>query len=331
LADNGAFNLVTLFVDPIFISSVILSADPSIVETEGTSKIAADVITNLNTPPPDGTTVNFTTTCGSVLPFGQTTDGRAEADFTAPATEGTCFVTGSVGGVSGSVSVRVTTELTINPSTIGVDGSTGAVVPFTISGGIGSYTTTSSDPINAFNDNGAGGGTAGDGIKNGTEGGIWTGSSINVTVPVGASGSVTLNVQDSDGNTVSATITITAAGALAISPASVDITDACSFQTLIFQITGGIPGYTVSSSSIAFNDDGAGGGTAGNGTMDGGEGGSWTVASDGDSFTVTLPADAIPGFSALPDVTPVILTVQDNNGNITTGTINITNNTTACP
>ncbi|TNF56192.1 hypothetical protein EP227_01060, partial [bacterium] len=51
LADNGAFNLVTLFVEPVFISQVILSADPSIVDTEGTSTITADVITNLNTPP----------------------------------------------------------------------------------------------------------------------------------------------------------------------------------------------------------------------------------------------------------------------------------------
>jgi hypothetical protein len=246
LADNGAFNLVTLFVDPIFFSSVTLSADPSIVDIDGTSTISADVITNLNSPPPDGTTVNFTTTCGSVEPFGQTTDGRAEVDFTAPSTDGTCFVTGTVSGVFDTVGITVTTDLVISPSSIGVDGAIGAVVPFTISGGIGPYTTTSTNPNDAFNDNGAGGGIAGDGIKNGSEGGIWTGSSINVTVPAGASGpSVTLNVQDSAGNTVSATITITAAAALIVAPTAT--TAGCGGVPVPFNVSGGVvgSGYTV--------------------------------------------------------------------------------------
>jgi hypothetical protein len=248
---NGltVFNIVTLFVDPIFISSVILSADPSIVETDGSSTISADVITNLNTPPPDGTTVNFRTTiCGSVEPFGQTTDGRAEVEFTAPSTEGTCTVTGSVGGVSGSVSVRVTTELTINPSTIGVDGSTGAVLPFTISGGIGPYTTTSSDPTIACNDAGE---DAFNDCNDPLDSSIWTGSNITVTVPAGTPpGSVTLNVQDSDGNTVSATITINGgAGLLTILPANQTISIAAipvgiGVALPAFNITGGTPPYT---------------------------------------------------------------------------------------
>jgi hypothetical protein len=308
LADNGAFNLVTLFVEPIFISSVILSADPSIVDTEGTSKIAADVITNLNTPPPDGTAVNFTTTCGSVVPFDQTTDGRAEVDFTAPSTEGICTITGTVGGVSGIVSVRVTTELVINPSTIGVDGATGAVVPFTISGGTGPYTTTSSDPNNAFNDNGAGGGTAGDGIKNGSEGGIWSGSSINVTVPAGASGSVTLNVQDSDGNTVSATITISAPAALSVLPATV--TAGCGGVGVPFSVSGGVvgPGYSIASLNP----------TAATVSPS-------TVTADPGTFTATTALCA--ALPPAPSSTPVSITVTDNNTPpaVVTVTLTVTN------
>jgi hypothetical protein len=313
-ADNGAFNLVTLFVEPVFIDRVILSADPSIVDTGGSSTISADVITNLNTPPPDETTVNFRTTCGSVEPFGQTTDGRAEVDFTAPSTEGTCTITGSVAGVSGFVSVRVTTELTINPSTVGVDGSTGAVLPFTISGGIGPYTTTSSDPINAFNDNGAGGGTAGDGIKNGTEGGVWTGSSINVTVPVGASGSVTLNVQDSDGNTVSATITITAAAALSVVPAAA--TAGCGGVPVPFTVSGGVigTGYTV----VSLNPTAA--------LITSPPGG--IVTADPGMFTATTQI-CIPPLPAppLPPSTPVSITVTDNNTPpaVVTVTLTVTN------
>jgi hypothetical protein len=312
LADNGAFNLVTLFVDPIFISSVILSADPSIVETEGTSKIAADVITNLNSPPPDGTTVNFTTTCGSVLPFGQTTDGRAESDFTAPSTEGTCLVTGSVGGVSGFVNVIVSSTLSVLPSSQTVSGASSTTVTFTIAGGVPSYSVFTSDP--AFPPSPS---TV-----------TFNGGTFSVTIPAGTPATtVTYTVRDSAGEEATATLVVEAAGVLAISPASVGITDGGSFQNILFQVTGGVPGpgYTVSSSNptIAFNDNGAGGGTAGNGIMDGTEGGSWTVINDGDTFTVTIPANAIP--DAVTVVTPVALTAQDNASGVATATINITN------
>jgi hypothetical protein len=239
-ADNGAFNLVTLFVEPIFINRVILSADPTIVDAEGSSTITADVMTNLNTPPPDGTTVNFVTTCGSVEPFGQTTNGRAEVEFTAPSTEGVCTITGSVAGVSGFVSVIVTTDLIINPSTIGVDGTNGAVLPFTISGGIGPYTTTSSDPTSACNDAGE---DALNDCDDPLDSGIWTGSNITVTVPAGTPpGSVTLNVQDSDGNTVSATITINGGAAAPLSVEPATATAGCDGVNELFTVSGGVVG-----------------------------------------------------------------------------------------
>jgi hypothetical protein len=70
-ADVGAFNLVTLFLEPVFVQSVTVSANPSSVASGGTSTITARALTNAGTPVPDGTTVNFTTTNGGVDPFAQ--------------------------------------------------------------------------------------------------------------------------------------------------------------------------------------------------------------------------------------------------------------------
>jgi hypothetical protein len=314
LADNGAFNLVTLFVDPIFINSVTLSADPSIVETDGTSTIAADVITNLNSPPPDGTTVNFVTTCGSVLPFGQTTDGRAEVDFTAPSTEGTCTVTGSVGGVSGSVNVIVSSTLSVLPSDQTVSGASTTTVTYTIAGGVAPYSVFSDDPT----------------LLPSPSTVTFNGGTFSVTVPAGTPATtVTYTVRDSAGQEATATLNVEAAGVLAISPASVGITDGAASQNLIFQITGGVPapavpgpaGYSVSSSipAMACNDGNSDGDCVDAGIDDG----TWQVLNDGDTFTVTIPADAISGTGT--EVVPVILTAQDSASGVATATINVTN------
>jgi hypothetical protein len=288
-ADNGAFNLVTLFVEPVFISSIALTANPAIVDIEGTSAITAAVTTNLNAPAPDGTVVSFTTTCGAVEPLAQTTDGVAEVQFTAPSSDGICTVTGTVSGVSDSVGITVTSDLRITPETQGADGGNGQVLSFTISGGLAPYTTASTDPTSAFNDNGAGGGTANDGIRNGTEGGIWSTSSISVTIPAGTpSGTVTLNVQDSLGDTVAATITITGAGVLTVTPPGpLDI--ACGGLAANFTITGGLPPYSVTSLDPLV-------------TISGGP-----FTSSGDQFTATTAACAGAGL-----ITPVNVVVQDN-------------------
>ncbi len=231
VAENGAYNIVALTVEPVEIASVSVSANPISVDSGGTSTITAYVETTAGTPAPDGTSVNFTTNNGGIDPFSTTTDGIAEATYSAPdipaGTTATARITASAGGQSGTVTVTIvgpeptppptptptpTPELVIVPGAVTVLGAAPFdVITFTISGGTPPYTVTSSSPANAFNDNGAGGGTADDGILNGSEGGLWTNitSTVNVTVPAGAAaGAVTITAYDSAGESDSATITI---------------------------------------------------------------------------------------------------------------------------
>ncbi len=245
----GAFNLVTLFLHPVFVQSVTVSANPPSVASGGTSAIAAQALTNAGTPVSDGTTINFSVTQGKggVEPFAQTTNGIATAQFNAPtlaagAGNETDRITASVGGQpvpppSTTVTVIApaaptptptpTPALAINPPTASSIVGICATFTFTITGGTPPYTTSSSNINRAFNDNGTGGGTAGNCVRNGGELGIWSGSSITVTVPAqpictapntpprcttpggtATAGTVDLNVSDSAGGTAKATITI---------------------------------------------------------------------------------------------------------------------------
>ncbi len=115
LADIGAFNIITLFLEPVTISRVSVSANPNIVESGGTSEIIAVVTTTAGTPTPDGTTVNFRILSGvgvGIDPFGQTTEGVATATYTAPALEEggsdqTVTVEASVGSKKSTVQITV--------------------------------------------------------------------------------------------------------------------------------------------------------------------------------------------------------------------------------
>jgi hypothetical protein len=112
VADNGAFNIVTLFLQPVTISSISVSANPNVVDSGGTSSITAYVKTTAGTPAPDGTTVNFSTNIGGIGPFSQTTNGVAEGTFTAPTLEAgglnqTATITAQVGGKIATVPVTV--------------------------------------------------------------------------------------------------------------------------------------------------------------------------------------------------------------------------------
>ena len=102
VADNGAANMVSLFLNPVIVSNVNVTANPSVVAPDETSAITASVLLNTGGLAPDGTTVSFITSCGTVTPFAQTTDGVAEAEFTAPSTASTCTITATAGGVSDS-------------------------------------------------------------------------------------------------------------------------------------------------------------------------------------------------------------------------------------
>ncbi len=307
-ADNGAAGIVTLFLEPVIIDTVSMSANPGQVEPGGTSDITAFVTTNLSGIAPDNTAVMFTTTCGSVTPFGLTTNGSAPATFTAPLAEGSCTITGTAGSQSGSVDVIVSAALSVLTATQTINGTTGGTATYTIFGGTPSYDIFTSNPLfpPVPTTVGASGGT------------------FSVTVPAGtASTTVTYTVMDAAGATETATLVIIGPGALAITPDNYDLTDGLSPQTFIFQVTGGVPNYTVTSGSpgVVFNDNGAGGGTAGDGIINGTEGGVWILTTDGELFTATVPANAVP---PLAD-TVVTLQVTDSGASApVTATLTIT-------
>lgn len=228
-ADVGAFNMVTLFLNPVSINTVTVHANPQTVASKGTSKIKAYVTTTAGTPAPDGTTVTFTVSGGGGIdPFSQTTNGwTGEITFTAPevTSDTTATVTASVGGKTGSVVINIKAPVTppaalaITPTTVTVTESatTAQTQSFQVTGGVPPYNITSSNSVLVFNDNGGTTGTPNDGIRNGDEGGTWTVSSsggvLTATIPqgdiVGTDTDVTLTVTDSGGSPlVTATIKI---------------------------------------------------------------------------------------------------------------------------
>lgn len=87
VADNGAFNIVTLFLQPVSINTISVAANPTVVDSGGTSAITAYVTTTAGTPVPDGTSVNFVASVGGIDTFSQTTNGLAKASFKAPTLE----------------------------------------------------------------------------------------------------------------------------------------------------------------------------------------------------------------------------------------------------
>ena len=154
-ANNGAFNMVSLFLNPVTVSTVSVSANPTTVASAGKSTITAAVTTSAGTPVPDGTTVTFTASGGGALdtPFAQTEGGVAEAELTAPTvtSDTTVSVTASAGGKSGSTSVTVKAPtvtppapaaLAVGPALAIVNGTAGAKQTFIASGGTGPYIAT---------------------------------------------------------------------------------------------------------------------------------------------------------------------------------------------
>jgi hypothetical protein len=201
-----AFNMVTLFLEPVVIEAITLSADPQTVASGGTSEVSAAVSTSAGTPAPNGTTVNFVLAShGTIEPFGQTTAGVATVTYTAPTLSSgsssvTDHVTASAGGfTSDPLTITVAAPFVVNSqsATATQCASPAMTVSFTIQGGVGPYTVESGDADTAFN------GTAGNGT--------WTvnGTSFTVTLKQGASsGTVSLTVKDSLGSSAIATLTI---------------------------------------------------------------------------------------------------------------------------
>lgn len=136
-ADNGAFNIVSLFLQPVTVSSVSVFANPNVVDSGGTSQVTGSAITNVGTPVPDGTAINFTASTGGIDPFAATTDGAATVTFTAPTvtSDTSATITANVAGVPGSTTVSITAA-PAPPATQTLDSfadiSTAPVVPATV-------------------------------------------------------------------------------------------------------------------------------------------------------------------------------------------------------
>lgn len=289
-ADNGAANLVTLFLEPVIVSAVSVSADPDVVATGAQSTITAGVTLNTGLPTPDGTSVSFTTCddatctvpCGAVEPFAQTTDGEATAQYNASSIPDTCRVTATSAGVSGSTVIIVTDDLAVLPGSIDVNGTVGGTATFTVYNGAAPYTVAydSADPNLAPNPVTV----------------LNSGDTFTVTVPAGTqSGTVTYTIRDSQGNEVTARVDIST-DALAVLPSSISVDGvAGSGGPITFNIYGGVPGYTVVANTVDPNLQP-------------------TLA--GTTFTVTVPA----GTAA----TSVTYTVRDSVGSTVTATLTIT-------
>jgi hypothetical protein len=232
-AGNGAANMVTLFLQPVVIDPThsSLTANPTTVNTGGTSAITAVVKLTSGGNTFDGTVVNFTTKpkttsdpnpCGSVDPFALTTAGVAKATFTAPKIPGTCTVTGKVGSVTiGTADIKVIKPLSVLPgsATIVVNATS---LPFTISGGIPPYSLTSDNPAVVTITP----------VTVATDGGTFT-------VSASAVGTYTITVTDTVGSTVTAKITVTATApapdfTISCTPTSVNstTTSACTLTSL---------------------------------------------------------------------------------------------------
>ncbi len=153
------------------------------------------------------------------------------------------------------------------------------------SGGLANYSSS----LACFNDNGAGGGTANNGIKDGLEpavspdgsNGVSVGSGDHVictftntrnrgTIELtkvwsGTAGQTTLNIGTSIGGSETDSQLTGAAGAAPLTTGQKTVDP----STYYFSESGGLTGYT--SALSCFNDNGAGGGIANNGIKDGTE------------------------------------------------------------
>jgi hypothetical protein len=243
---NGAASMVSLFLQPVTVANVNVSANPAILAPADTSEITASVILNTGGPAPDGTAVSFVTTCGAVEPFAQTTGGVAAVQFTAPETEGTCTITATSGGVTDTVDILVVTELAVYPKEqeVTVDGATDGTATFTVFGGVPPYTVFTSNPAFPADPTNI---TA-------------SGNTFTVAVPADScptATGITYTIRDSAGDTFDVTLTISSilgAPSLSITPSTIcenDATCPAGTESAAGTIVGGIPPINTVSSNIA--------------------------------------------------------------------------------
>ncbi len=300
-ADAGG--VYSLYLLPITLNSITVTASPNILAPDDESTISASVKLNTGGPAPDGTAVGFVADCGSVEPFALTTTGLASVKYKAPSSppaSGTCRVTATVDGLSNFVDITISSDLTVIPETQVISGASGGTVSYVISGGVRPYAVTSSNRFAACNSEDAD-------CSDAEDSGTWNISTpdgsgnyiFTATVPQNTpSQTVTFTVMDAVGKTDTATLTINVA-ALTVQPGTITI-DGTAGGNVTFTIYGGVPPYDIFANIAdpVFAPTPA------------------QVTSSGNTFTVTVPANTT--------AKTIIYTVRDANGSTTTGTLTIT-------
>ncbi len=159
-----------------------------------------------------------------VTPIGGTGEGLAGSTYTAPSdTTGTATVrvTDGISAISdATVTVTPASALAISPSTVTLN--LGDNISFSAAGGVPPYTYSLLTAL---------GGTGESLVSN------------TYTAPSDTTGTATVRVTDGVSTTSDATVTVTPAAALAISPATVTLNLA---DNISFSASGGVPPYTYS-------------------------------------------------------------------------------------
>ncbi len=235
--------ILTLFLKPVTINTITVTANPSTVVSAGTSTISARVATTAGNPPPAGTIVNFATSVGNITPFSPTdTNGVATATFTAPTTtiNTSATITASVGGTSGSTVVNVTgapIALSVIPDIQTIaNPAVGNTATYTILGGTAPYTAVSDNPAL---------------VQVSVTGHILT--AMVAGIPT-VNTTVTISVFDATGTKVTATLILAVPPLIPLSviPDTQTIGNPVIGNTATYHIQGGIAPYTAFSDTPAF-------------------------------------------------------------------------------
>lgn len=234
--------VLSLFLKPVTINTITVTANPSTIPSAGTSAISAKVATTAGTPPPTGTAVNFSVSAGNITPFSATdATGLAAATLTAPiVTTGTKTVniTAAAGGKTGQGSVLVTTAatLTVIPDTQTIGNpAVGNTAQYTIFGGTAPYTAFSAKP---------------DLVQVAISGNIVT--AMVASVPA-VDTTVTISIFDALGATKNVTLILDVPPvvALTVVPKTQTIGNPAVGNTAHYSVTGGTAPYSAFSSNPA--------------------------------------------------------------------------------
>ncbi|MBF0539546.1 MAG: hypothetical protein HQL03_14970 [Nitrospirae bacterium] len=232
----------TLFMEPVIVSSITVTANPTEVATGQTSYITASVNTTLgNATAPDGTFVQFYADCkdstatalSSFNPqTAQTVNGIATTIFTAPTQiptgdTGQCTIQARVASVSGFVPLTANRALAVTPTTQTLtDPNVGDTATYNVVGGAKPYSVRSGDPHVTVSISGS------------------TVTATVASVPQDDTLNVPITVTDAKHTEVTVTLVLSSAP-LTITPSTQTLTAPASGTSVTYTVKGGKRPYTV--------------------------------------------------------------------------------------